>query len=151
MSDVEIEKVHFTQDRLGLELKDVRLISVPLSFYPTLQNASEAQRLNFELSPSSVHWPDLDCDIGVEGMLAGAGELSVYAQRSTELHALRDAKAEDTSAPGMTLAEVKLRYGIKQPLFQKFRNRGTSSASLHEVHPMHRQDYEFASTTCTSK
>jgi hypothetical protein len=82
MSDVEIEKVHFTQDRLGFELKDGRLISVPLSFYPTLQHASEAQRLNFELYPSSVHWPDLDCDIGVEGMLAGAKELPLYAQRA---------------------------------------------------------------------
>ena len=81
MSEVEIEKVHFTQDRLGFELKDGRLISVPLSFYPTLQHASEAQRLNFELYPSSVHWPDLDCDIGVEGMLAGATELPLYARR----------------------------------------------------------------------
>ena len=83
MNDVEIEKVHFTQDRLGFELKDGRLISVPLSFYPTLQHASEAQRLNFELYPSSAHWPDLDCDIGVEGMLAGAKELPVYAEKSS--------------------------------------------------------------------
>ena len=86
MNDVEIEKVHFTQDRLGFELKDDRLISVPLSFYPTLQHASEAQRLNFELYPSSVHWPDVDCDIGVEGMLAGAKELPLYAQRLNANH-----------------------------------------------------------------
>ena len=112
-NDVEIEKVNFTQDRLGFELKDVRLISVPLSFYPTLQHASEAQRLNFELFPSSVHWPDLDCDIGVEGMLAGAKELPIYAEMSSDSRALRAAKAEDTTAPGMTLAEVKRRYGIK--------------------------------------
>ncbi|HMJ91968.1 MAG TPA: DUF2442 domain-containing protein [Candidatus Acidoferrum sp.] len=110
MSDVEIEKVHFTQDRLGFELKDGRLISVPLSFYPTLQHASEAQRLNFELYPSSVHWPDLDCDIGVEGMLVGAKELPVYAEMSADLRA---AKAEDTAAPGMTVAGTKQRYGIK--------------------------------------
>ena len=83
MNDVEIEKVHFTQDRLGFELKDGRLISVPLSFYPTLQHASEAQRLNFELYPSSVHWPDLDCDIGVEGMLSGAKELPAYVATSS--------------------------------------------------------------------
>jgi len=74
--------VHFTEGRLGFELRDGRLISIPLSFYPTLQNASEAQRLNFELYPSSVHWPDLDCDIGVEGMLAGVKELPLYAQRT---------------------------------------------------------------------
>ena len=57
MKDVEIEKVHFTQDRLGFELKDGRLISVPLSFYPTLRHASEAQRLSFEVYASSVTGP----------------------------------------------------------------------------------------------
>jgi hypothetical protein len=67
--------------------KDGRLISVPLSFYPTLQHASEAQRLHFELYPSSVLWPDLDCDIGVEGMLAGAKELPMYAKKSSALRA----------------------------------------------------------------
>ena len=113
MSDVEIEKVHFTQDRLGFELKDGRLISVPLSFYPTLQHASEAQRLNFELYPSSVHWTDLDCDIGVEGMLAGVKELPMYADRAAELRAGHKAKAEDSTTPSMTLAEAKQRYGIK--------------------------------------
>lgn len=113
MNDAEIKQVHFTQDRLGFELKDGRLISVPLSFYPTLQRASEAQRLNFELYSSSVHWPDLECDIGVEGMFAGAKELPVYADRAAELRALREAKAEDSTAPGMTLAEAKQRYGIK--------------------------------------
>ena len=75
-------------------MKDGRLISVPLSFYPTLQHASEAQRLNFELYPSSVHWPDLDCDIGVEGMLTGAKELPVYAERSSASRAATAALKE---------------------------------------------------------
>ncbi len=81
MNDVEIKQVHFTQDRFGFELTDGRIISVPLSFYPTLENATDAQRRNFELYPSSIHWPDLDCDIGVEGMLAGAKELMAYAAK----------------------------------------------------------------------
>ena len=82
MNDVEIESVHLTQDLLGFELKDGRVISVPLSFYPTLQQASETQRRNFELYSLSVHWPELDCDIGVEGLLAGAKELPLYAEKS---------------------------------------------------------------------
>ena len=94
MNDVEIEKVHFTEDRLGFELNDGRLISVPLSFYPTLQHATEAQRLNFELYPSSVYWPELDCDIGMEGMLAGAKELPVYAAKSETLRATAQALNE---------------------------------------------------------
>lgn len=112
MNVAEISRVQFTQDRLGFELKDGRLISVPLAFYPTLQNASETQRLNYELYPFSVHWSDLDCDIGVEGMLSGAKELAVYAERSAELRELRDSKIKDAGASTMTLAEAKKRYGI---------------------------------------
>ena len=112
MNIAEIEKVHVTQDRLGFELKDGRLISVPLAFYPTLQHASEAERLNYEIFPCSVHWPDLDCDIGVEGMLCGARELPVYAERSAELRERRNSKSKDAGTSKMTLAEAKKRYGI---------------------------------------
>jgi uncharacterized protein DUF2442 len=112
MNAAEISRVHLTQDRLGFELKDGRLISVPLAFYPTLQHATEAERLNYEIFPFSVHWPDLDCDIGVEGILAGAKELPAYAGRSAELRELKDSKGKDASASTTTLAEAKKRYGI---------------------------------------
>lgn len=81
MNEAEIERVVFTQDRLAFELKDGRTISVPLTFYPTLLRATPAQRGTFELFPTSIHWPELDCDIGVEGLLAGVQELPVYANR----------------------------------------------------------------------
>jgi hypothetical protein len=112
MNVAEIEKVHFTQDRVGFELKDGRLISVPLSFYPTLQHASEAERLKFEVSPFSVYWPGLDCDIGVEGLLAGAKEWSDYAIKSKEMRERRATKAAEADAPAMSLAEAKRRYGV---------------------------------------
>ena len=112
MNVAEISKVHFAQDRLGFELKDGRLISVPLAFYPTLQRANEVERLNYEIYPFSVHWPDLDCDIGIEGMLSGAKELPVYVGRSDESRELRDSKSKDASGSPMTLAEAKKRYGI---------------------------------------
>jgi len=113
MNVAEIEKVHVTKDRLGFELEDGRLISVPLAFYPTLQHASETERLNYEVFPFSVHWPDLDCDIGVEGLLCGARELPVYAERSAELRKRRDSKSKNAGASAMTLAEAKKRYGIQ--------------------------------------
>ena len=103
MNAAEIEKVQITSERLGFELKDGRVVSVPLSFYPTLQHATETQRLNFETYPFSVHWPDLDCDIGVEGLLAGAKELPVYAER-----------ASHHPAGAMALGEAKKPYGTKQ-------------------------------------
>jgi len=108
-----ISKVTFTQDRLGFELKDGRTIRVPLAFYPTLQYASEAQRLNYEIYPFSVHWLDLDCDIGVEGMLSGAKELPVYVERSAELRELRDSRVKNKGPSTVTLAEAKKRCGVE--------------------------------------
>jgi len=113
MNVAEINRVTFTQDRLAFELKDGRTISVPLAFYPTLQYASEIQRSNYETYPFSVHWLDLDCDIGVEGMLSGAKELPVYVERSAELRELKDSKVKDAGPSTMTLAEAKKRYGIR--------------------------------------
>jgi hypothetical protein len=54
-------------------LADGREITTPLSWYPRLQRASAAQRMNYELMPMGIHWPDLDEDLGVAGMLRGRG------------------------------------------------------------------------------
>ena len=113
MNVAEISKVTFPQHRLEFELKDGRAVSVSLAFYPTLQHASETQRLNHEIYPFSVHWPDLDCDIGVEGMLSGAKELPLYVERSAELRELRNSRGKDAGPATMTLAEAKKRYGVR--------------------------------------
>jgi hypothetical protein len=65
-------------------LADGRFISVPLNFYPTLALATAAERNRFEINGSSVFWPDLDADIGVEGLLAGAREHQHYARKAVE-------------------------------------------------------------------
>lgn len=69
---------------LGFHLEDGRFISVPIAFYPTLALASAEERGRFEISGSSVYWPDLDADIGVEGLLAGAREHHHYARKAVE-------------------------------------------------------------------
>ncbi len=94
MNEAEIERVVITRDRLAFELKDGRAISVPLAFYPTLQRATPEDRENFELYPTSVHWPLLDCDIGVEGILAGAKELPLYTKHSKRGRMSADSPAE---------------------------------------------------------
>ena len=50
---------------------DGRKIVTPLEWYPRLKQASAAQRANFELMPMGIHWPDLDEDLGIAGMLKG--------------------------------------------------------------------------------
>ena len=84
MNVSEIEKVHLTVERVGFELKDGRHISVPLAFYPTLALATPEERGRFEINGSSVYWPELDADIGVAGLLAGAREHHHYARQAVE-------------------------------------------------------------------
>jgi hypothetical protein len=82
MNEAEIRKVNIDDRQLACELTDGRRISVPLSFFPTLEMASPDERNNFEQFPVSIYWPDLDCDIGLEGLLAGAKELPAYAEKA---------------------------------------------------------------------
>jgi hypothetical protein len=79
-----ISEVRIDDELLGFNLEDGRFISVPLAFYPTLALATHAERNHFEISGSSVYWPDLDADIGVEGLLAGAREHPLYARKAVE-------------------------------------------------------------------
>ena len=66
-------EVSVTDDTLTMDLADGRSISVPIGWYPRLAHATKAERDNFEVSGAGygVHWPDIDEDIGVEGLLLG--------------------------------------------------------------------------------
>jgi hypothetical protein len=70
--------VTITEHTLSVDLEDGRTISVPIGWYPRLAHATLAERLNFEISGAGygIHWPDLDEDVGIEGLLLG--------KRSTE-------------------------------------------------------------------
>ncbi|MDD9910114.1 MAG: DUF2442 domain-containing protein [Ahrensia sp.] len=56
---------------LHVKLKDGREVITPLWWYPSLLGAKASQRNNVELMFDGVHWPDLDEDLSVKGMLAG--------------------------------------------------------------------------------
>lgn len=72
-SDPRIEHVRVTEDEIIAQLVDGRVISVPLAWSWRLADASAAQRANFRIigTGQGVHWPDVDEDISVEGMLHG--------------------------------------------------------------------------------
>ena len=79
-----ITDVVVNDELLGFHLEDGRFISVPVAFYPTLALATPEERGRFEINGSSVYWPELDADIGVEGMLAGARKHHHYARQAVE-------------------------------------------------------------------
>ena len=62
-----------TEGEIIAHLVDGRTISVPLIWSWRLSEASEAQRQHFEIlgDGQGIHWPDIDEDISVEGMLYG--------------------------------------------------------------------------------
>jgi len=64
--------VSFEHDSLCVALADGRTISAPLEWFPRLRDATPAQRANWRLIANGVgiHWPDIDEDLSVEGMLA---------------------------------------------------------------------------------
>lgn len=66
-------KVTFTEELLCLHLADGREIRVPLVFYPRLKKAKKEQREHYQISGmgTGIHWPDVDEDLSVEGIVAG--------------------------------------------------------------------------------
>lgn len=72
-SDPRILTVEVPDDLIIAHLADGRMISVPLAWSWRLSDATAEQRQNFEIIGigQGVHWPDIDEDISVLGMLAG--------------------------------------------------------------------------------
>jgi hypothetical protein len=68
--------ISFSEDRFRVALDDGREISVPLAWFPRLLHGTPEQRQHWELIGlgKGIHWPDLDEDISVEGILAGKGD-----------------------------------------------------------------------------
>jgi hypothetical protein len=60
-------------DYLTVELADGRRISAPLAWFPRLLRATPDQSRNWRFigSGQGVHWPDVDEDISVDGLLRG--------------------------------------------------------------------------------
>jgi len=67
--------VEVDDDELTVTLADGRRVSVPLAWFPKLLHAKPAQRKNSRLlgDGHGIHWPDIDEDLSVEGLLRGAG------------------------------------------------------------------------------
>lgn len=67
------QSVKVTDDTLIVDLDDGRTISVPLAWYPRLLHGTLEERNNWRLigKGEGIHWPELDEDISVEGLILG--------------------------------------------------------------------------------
>ena len=74
--------VRVTRDALAVDLEDGRTVLAPIAWYPRLQHATAQERNNWRFigDGEGIHWPDVDEDISVEGLLRG--KASGESQRS---------------------------------------------------------------------
>jgi len=70
---MKITNVMVTDDTLSVDLEDGRTISVPIGWYPKLTHGTPQERANVHISGAGygMHCPDLDEDIGAEGLILG--------------------------------------------------------------------------------
>ena len=79
-----IMRANCTEDSVFVELADGRTVSAPLAWYPRLLHATPQQRSNCVIAGAGygIHWPELDEDLSVEGLLRGAPAPRVSARAS---------------------------------------------------------------------
>ena len=96
LTEIQVAKgqnVTVTDDSLTVDLMDGRTITAPLAWYPRLLHGTPQERNNWRLigNGGGIHWPDLDEDLSVEGLLLGrpSGESQRSFQRWLDEHAQR--------------------------------------------------------------
>jgi hypothetical protein len=67
------KEVRFADDMMQVSLTDGRIISVPVIWFPLLNEATPEQRERYEIGGGgiSLHWPEIDEDLSVASLLAG--------------------------------------------------------------------------------
>jgi hypothetical protein len=72
MNDIATH-VELTDDELIVTLADGRAVSAPLVWFPRLLNASAEQRQRWQLigAGEGIHWPEIDEDLSIAGLLRG--------------------------------------------------------------------------------
>jgi hypothetical protein len=105
--------VKVTDETLSVGLGDGRRISVPLEWFPRLRHGTPRERANYELGRWGIHWPDLDEDIPVEGLLNGERS----GESAESLEQWLDYRSRGQKVPVLTLP-------LPSKLARELRNQG---------------------------
>ncbi len=67
------KSVEFDEVMMQVVFTDGRVLCVPLAWFPVLRTATPEQRARYEIGGGGVglHWPDLDEDLSIAGLMAG--------------------------------------------------------------------------------
>jgi hypothetical protein len=69
---LRVAAVTCSDTHLHVTLGNGQTVSTPLWWYPRLAAATPEQRAVYEVMPLGIHWPEVDEDLSVTGMLKGA-------------------------------------------------------------------------------
>ena len=66
--------VAFDEAMMRVAFTDGRVLCVPLAWFPTLRTATAEQRAHYEIGGGGIglHWPELDEDLSIAGLMATA-------------------------------------------------------------------------------
>jgi hypothetical protein len=108
IQEAKAQKVGVSEDSLVVDLVDGRTIIAPLAWYPRLWHGTPEERQHFEIigDGTLIHWPDLDEDLSVAGILAG--------RRSGESPQSLKKWLEKRTAPGI-LATQEPALSVRKP------------------------------------
>src|SRR6202140_2675447 len=88
LREANAQSVRVRDDALVADLADGRTIAVPLAWFPRLAHGTPTERANWRLiaGGEGIHWPDLDEDLSVEGIILGraSGESQASLKRWLE-------------------------------------------------------------------
>ena len=71
------KSVDFDDAMMRVAFTDGRVLSVPLAWVPSLLAATPEQRCRYEIGGGGgLHWPDLDEDLSIAGLMAGVDSQS---------------------------------------------------------------------------
>lgn len=70
--------VRFDENSMTVDLSDGRVLSVPLAWFPRLFDATPEQRADYRFIGRGygIHWPQIDEDISIRGLLEGRGDMT---------------------------------------------------------------------------
>lgn len=99
-ADERVSGIQFSDDALSVSLRDGRIITVPLVWYPRLLQATRSQREKWKIAGGGygIHWPDLDEDLSTEGLLRGAPAPKGAALQATKKGTRKLAQRAPTKA-----------------------------------------------------
>lgn len=162
VADERVADVRFGEAQIVIELMNGRTIAVPLAWYPRLFSATPKQRANWKKSGGGygIHWPDVDEDLAVEGLLRGAPAPGVelaenMAKNDDEVESLVSVFSSSAIERARYTLETRTleiwykggdRYSyfeVPMEVYQRLRSAGSAGEYVNrEVKPNYRHEIE---------